>query len=213
MTDETSHLRSDARENRDRVLQAARELFGARGLDVTMRDVARHAGVGPATLYRRFPTRQDLVDAAFEDELELCRSIVLEGAALPDPWLGLRSVVERTVELNARNQGFVDALVAAGQVSDRLARHRAELLHAMAGLALRAKAAGRLRPDFVVDDLLLVLLAARGLGGDDPAERLGAARRFAALALDSFRASATNERLPEPARVVGAVLRAAARPT
>jgi AcrR family transcriptional regulator len=209
MTAQMPHLRADAQENRDRVLQAARDLFGSRGLDVTMRDVARHAGVGPATLYRRFPTRQDLVDAAFEDELELCRSIVLEGAAHPDPWLGLRSVVERTVELNARNQGFVDALVAAGQVSDRLARHRAELLHAIAALSLRAKAVGRLRPDFVVDDLLLVLFAARGLRGDDKAERLGAARRFAALALDSLRASATNEPLPEPVRVVGAVLRAA----
>lgn len=209
MSDDLSHLRADAQENRDRLLQAARDLFGARGLDVTMREVARHAGVGPATLYRRFPTRQDLVDAAFEDELELCRAIVLEGAAHPDPWRGLRSVVERTVELNARNQGFVDALVAAGQVSDRLTRHRAELLHAMAGLAVRAKAAGELRPDFVVDDLLLVLLAARGLRGDDPGERLVAARRFAALALDSFRASADHERLPAPARVAGAALRAA----
>ncbi|WFR65759.1 helix-turn-helix domain containing protein [Curtobacterium flaccumfaciens] len=208
MTDEMPHLRADARENRDRVLRAARDLFGSRGLDVTMRDVARHAGVGPATVYRRFPTRQDLVDAAFDDELELCRSIVLDGAGEPDPWQGFRSVVERIVELNARNQGFVDALVVEGQVSDRLVRHRRELLHALAGLSVRAKATGALRPDFVVDDLLLVLLAARGLRGDDPAERLVAARRFAALALDSFRASEVNARLPEPARVAGAALRA-----
>lgn len=208
MTAQMPHLRADAQENRDRVLQAARVLFGSRGLDVTMREIARHAGVGPATLYRRFPTRQDLVDAAFEDELELCRSIVLAGADDADAWHGFRSIVEQLVVLNARNQGFVDALVAEGQVSARLARHRAELLHAIARLSVRAKASGELRADFVVDDLLLVLLAARGLRGDDPDERLVTARRFAALALDSFRASDTNERLPEPARVVGAALRA-----
>ncbi|WP_260981313.1 TetR/AcrR family transcriptional regulator [Curtobacterium pusillum] len=207
MTDAMPHLRADARENRDRVLQAARDLFGSRGLDVTMRDIARHAGVGPATLYRRFPSRQDLVDAAFDDELELCRSIVLDGAGEPDAWQGFRSVVARVVELNARNQGFVDALVAAGHVSDRLARHRAELLRALAALTVRAKESGALRPDFVVDDLLLVLLAARGLRGSDPGERVVAARRFAALALDAFRRSEDSERLPEPARAVGAALR------
>lgn len=206
MTAQMPHLRADAQENRDRVLQAARDLFGSRGLDVTMRDVARHAGVGPATLYRRFSTRQDLVDAAFEDELELCRSIVLAGAADDDAWQGFRSVVEQVVALNARNQGFVDALVAEGRVSVRLAGHRVELLRALAALSVRAKASGELRRDFVVDDLLLVLLAARGLRGDDPDARLVTARRFAALALDSFRASDTNGRLPEPARLAGSAL-------
>lgn len=209
------HLRADARENRDRVLQAARDLFGERGLDVTMRDVARHAGVGPATLYRRFPTRQHLVSAAFDDELALCRSVVLDGAREQDAWTGLRSVVGRLVELNARNQGFVDALVAGGRVpegfsegfAEGFAEHRAELVRALAALSLRAKAEGTLRQDFVVDDLLLVLLAARGLGGDDVTERLVAARRFAALALDAFRAADTNARLPEPARVVATALR------
>ena len=58
-------LRADAEDNRERVLEAARELFAERGLDVPLREVARRAGVGPATLYRRFPTKQSLVDAAF----------------------------------------------------------------------------------------------------------------------------------------------------
>lgn len=201
-----THLRVDARENRDRVLQAARDLFGERGLDVTMREIARHAGVGPATLYRRFPTRQHLVAAAFEDELELCRSVVLDGAGHPDAWSGIRSVVEQIVELNARNQGFVDALIAEGHISDRIVAHRSELFRALAALTRRAKAEGTLRQDFVVDDLLLVLLAARGLRGGDVRERAIAARRFGALALDAFRASDTNDRLPEPARVAAAAL-------
>ena len=63
-------LRSDAQRNRDRLLAAARELFAARGVDVAMADIARHAGVSNGTLYNRFPTREDLIDAVFTDRLE-----------------------------------------------------------------------------------------------------------------------------------------------
>lgn len=74
MTDRLPHmLRADAQDNRDRVLEAARALFAERGIDVTMRQIARRADVGPATLYRRFPTKQILVDEAFEYELRSCR--------------------------------------------------------------------------------------------------------------------------------------------
>ena len=96
-------LRSDAKENRDRVLAAARELFATDGLDVTMREIARHAGVGPATLYRRFPTKADLVRAAFVHELDACRSIVVEALADSDPWRGFRGIIEQVLVLNARN--------------------------------------------------------------------------------------------------------------
>ena len=96
-------LRVDARENRVRVLAAARELFAESGLEVTMRQIARRAGVGPATLYRRFPTKQDLVFEAFENELAECGSIVHDGAADPDPWRGFCDVLERTLLLHARD--------------------------------------------------------------------------------------------------------------
>ncbi|CAM3337706.1 helix-turn-helix domain-containing protein [Kibdelosporangium persicum] len=66
VTDRLPHtLRSDARDNRDRILVAARTAFAADGIDVPMREIARRAGVGPATLYRRFPTKEALVTAAF----------------------------------------------------------------------------------------------------------------------------------------------------
>ncbi|MCF3961810.1 TetR/AcrR family transcriptional regulator [Streptomyces fuscigenes] len=192
----THNLRADARENRGRILEAARALFAERGLDVPMREVARRAGVGPATLYRRFPTKQDLVDDAFADELRACREIVVDGCADPDPWRGLSSVVEDLTVLNARNQGFVDAFMSAHPHAPVFGRHRADLLHRLAALAARAKRAGRLRHDFAVDDLVLVLLAGRGLSSAHPDTRTAAARRFAALALDAFRESATNGALP-----------------
>ncbi|MGX1032686.1 AcrR family transcriptional regulator [Streptomyces ambofaciens] len=86
MTDHLPHtLRSDAEDNRERILDAARALFAAQGLRVPMREVARRAGVGPATLYRRFPAKQELITEACKDQLRACRAIVDEGLAHPDP--------------------------------------------------------------------------------------------------------------------------------
>nr|BFF21272.1 TetR/AcrR family transcriptional regulator [Promicromonospora thailandica] len=164
-------LRSDAQDNRDRIVEAARELFAERGLEVTMRQVARRAGVGPATLYRRFPARQVLLEAVFADEARACRAIVEDGCADPDPWRGFCSVIEGVTVLNVGNQGFVDAFLAGGVAGgDYFVRHRAALITQMAGLVRRAQAAGKLRADFVIDDLLLVLLAGRGLAAT-PAAR------------------------------------------
>jgi AcrR family transcriptional regulator len=181
-------LRADAQDNRDRLLAAARELFAERGIAVPMREVARVAGVGPATLYRRFPTRQDLLDAAFADEMTACRAIVEEGQAAPDAWAGLCTVIERLSLLNARNRGFVDAFLAVRPDPEVLAAHRASLLRKLADLARRARASGELRADFRMDDLLLFLAAGRALSSLPPSRRAGASRRLARLAVDAFRA-------------------------
>jgi len=194
-------LRSDARENRDRVLDAARALFAERGLDVTMREVARRAGVGPATLYRRFPTRQSLVDEAFADELRACAQIVDDACADPDPWRGFRAVVEELTVLNARNRGFVDAFMSAHPHADAFVTHRAALLQRLARLGERAQASGGLRGDYELDDLLLILLAGRGLASTPVADRPAAARRFAALAVAALRTADTNEVLPRAPRL------------
>jgi len=138
-------LRIDARENRDRVLDAARELFAERGIEVTMRDIARRAEVGPATLYRRFPTKRALMDDAFASEMHECRAIVVECSADPDPWRGFASVIERITELNVRNNGFVDAFLSANPEFERIATHRASLFRMLTDLAGRARRAGGLR--------------------------------------------------------------------
>lgn len=181
-------LRSDAQYNRDRVLTVARELFAERGLDVTMREVARRAEVGPATLYRRFPSKVDLVEAAFADEVRRCEEIVEQGCADPDPWRGFCSVIERLSVVNGRNQGFVDAFVSAKSEPPGYADHRRAALQSIAGLARRAQAAGALRQDFSIDDLVLVLLAGRALSALPHAKRDAATSRFAALAIDAFSA-------------------------
>lgn len=199
-------LRSDAQENRDRVLEAARELFAESGLDVTMREIARRAGVGPATLYRRFPTKRQLVVEAFMDELRACRAIVQEGIADPDPWRGLCSVIERITVLNAQNQGFTDAYMSTIPHEADFTAHRSEMLRAIAALVRRAKAAGALRADFEIDDIVLILMAGRGLATAPAASRTLAAHRFAALTIDALHLTDTNTPLPRKAPLLASVI-------
>lgn len=200
------NLRSDAQENRDRVLAAARELFGTDGLNVTMREIARRAGVGPATLYRRFPTKADLVRAAFVNELDACRSIVVDALADVDPWHGFRGIIEEVLVLNARNQGFTDAFLAAYPDAVDFRTQREQAVRAITAVARRAIDAGALRADFVLDDFLVVLLAARGLSRTTETERVRAARRYAALVIDGLRASDRHGPLPPAPRLIPSVI-------
>lgn len=189
-------LRSDALDNRERILDAARAVFAADGLAVPMREIARRAGVGPATLYRRFPTKEALVTEAFTDQMYACNTIVDEALADPDPWRGFCQVIERTCELHARSRGFTAAFISAYPGAVDLVAVREHALTAVAELARRAKAAGRLRTDFVVGDLILVLMANSGIHAESPAARVAASRRFAALAVQAFRAAPDSPPLP-----------------
>jgi AcrR family transcriptional regulator len=197
----THPLRADAEDNRERVLESARSLFSERGLDIPMRAIARHAGVGPATLYRRFPTKQDLIDAAFTDELRACRAIVDEACADPDPWRGLCSFLYDIGELNAQNQGFVEAFLSTFPTGLDFTEHRTATMRSVADLCRRAQAVGAVRPDIVSDDIVLILMAGRGITASTVEKRVAAARRFAALAIEAFRNSGADSILPSAVRV------------
>ena len=199
-------LRSDARDNRELILATARAVFAAEGLNVPMREIARRAGVGPATLYRRFPTKEVLVTAAFTDEMRACHDIVGEGLADPDPWHGFCLVIERICELHARNRGFTAAFMSAYPRAMDFAADREYALRSLAGLARRAMDACRLRPDFVLDDLILVLMANSGIRAASPAAAVAASRRYAALAIQAFQASPQASALPPAARLAPVAL-------
>jgi len=189
VTDRLPHLlRSDALDNRERIRDAARAVFAAEGLDVPMREIARRAGVGAATLYRHFPTKEALAIEAFRDQLHACHAIVEEGLADPDPWHGFRLVFEKICELHARDRGFTAAFFSAFPRAMDLATEREYALTSMNDLARRAKKAGHLRSDFVLDDLILMLKAHGGIDANSPASRIRASRRFAALAIQAFQA-------------------------
>lgn len=193
-------LRADARENRRRIIAVARRLFAARGLDVSMAAIARHAGVGMATLYRRFPTRQDLLAEVFAEQFEQCAAIIESAMADPDPWRGFCAAVEGLAMMQASDHGFSAAFVGdlpdTAIIQDKLRQG----MHGFDQLIRRAKQSGRLRPDFVFDDLGIALMANGGVVERSPDPR-AASRRFIAYLLDAFRAdSGVREALPTPVR-------------
>jgi AcrR family transcriptional regulator len=207
VTDRLPHrLRSDARDNRELILDAARAVFAAEGLNVPMREIARRAGVGPATLYRRFPTKEALVTEALAGQMRACQAIVDEGLADPDPWQGFCLVIEKICALHARNRGFTAAFMSAYPNAMDFAADRDYALRSIASLARRARDAGRLRPDFVLDDLILMLMANSGIRATSPAAAVAASRRFAALAIQAFQAVQEASPLPPAVRLAPVTL-------
>ena len=103
-------LRADAERNRERVLDAAREVFAEHGLDASTNEIARRAGVGVATLFRRFPTRDDLIAAVFADKMTAYADAIDDALADPDPWHGFCGYIERVCQMQADDRGFADVL-------------------------------------------------------------------------------------------------------
>jgi hypothetical protein len=121
--------------------------------------------------------------------MRACHAIVDEGLADPDPWRGSCLVIEKICALHARDRGFTAAFISAFPDAIDFAAGREYALTAIANLARRAKDAGRLRRDFVLDDLILILMANSGIQATSPAARMAASRRFATLAIDAFQAT------------------------
>jgi hypothetical protein len=115
-------------------------------------------------------------------------------------------VIERICELHARNRGFTAAFMSAFPSAMDFAADREYALRSIAGLARRARDAGHLRPDFVLDDLILVLMANSGIHAASPAAAVAASRRFAALAIQAFQASAEASPLPPAPRLAPVAL-------
>ena len=202
MPDRLPHtLRSDARDNRERILAVARTTFADAGLDVSMREIARRAGVGPATLYRRFPTKEALVTEAFGAQMAACTAAVDEGLADPDPWHGFCRMIEKVCTLHAQDRGFTAAFISAFPRAIDFTQARGHALRSIAELARRAKAAGRLRSDFVLDDLILVLMANSGIQASSPDAAVAASRRLSALFIRSFSAEPASLPLPPAVRL------------
>lgn len=191
-------MRADARRNRGRILVAAREVFAEHGIDAPMAAVARRAGVGVATLYRRFPTRDALVRAAFAHQMQTCARALTEALADPDPWRGFQRLFETVCELQREERGFPAAFVAAfpdSTAGHAQARERTE--RDLTTLVRRAQAAGALRADFHPSDLIVALLSHCGLVTALPHDT-AASRRLVAYLLQSFRAEAAHRPLPPP---------------
>jgi AcrR family transcriptional regulator len=185
-------LRADAARNAERILRAAREVYGEQGPDAPIEAIARRAGVGERTLYRRFPTKGDLVRAALDQSIAEDLSPVIERARrADDPLRGLTDLMEAAVSLGAREHHILAAARKAGSLTTDVS---AELNDALGDLTRRAQQAGQVRPDVVADDLprIVVMLNSvlwtMDLGSDGW-------RRYIALMLDTI---TTDEPQPLP---------------
>lgn len=161
--DSPKPLRKDAERNRQLILQSARELFAQRGLAVSLDDVAAHAGVGVGTVYRRFPSRDAIVDELFAtrvDELVENGERALE-VAEADPWAGIVQMLTGYLEIQAGDRSFGPVVLTNAHGRGALDSARVRLKPIVDELVERAHAAGVLRADFVSTDMpaLILMLA------------------------------------------------------
>jgi AcrR family transcriptional regulator len=184
-------LRADAERNRRRILEAAAEVFGERGLGATLDAVAERAGVGVGTVYRRFPDKEALVDALFEDRIDEVRAIADEAALIPDGWEALTTFMERALAMHCHDRALKELVFSTAHGQDRVARARDRIKPAIEALFERARASGKLRADVDVNDLPILQLMVTAVIDYAQDATPGVWRRYLAIMLDGLRAEHT----------------------
>lgn len=149
-------LRADAARNRQRLIDAAAEVFAARGFDATLDDIARHAGVNIATAYRHFANKHELAREFLRQCIDRAAAIAEEAAAVPDPWAGLTQFLERSLEQVASNRALFDVMTR-----DYGGEHFAELIRRtmapLERLLARCREAGVIRADIAATDFAAII--------------------------------------------------------
>ena len=192
-------LRADAERNRQRILAAAAELFTERGLEPSLDDVARHAGVGVGTVYRRFPDKASLADALFDERIDALVALAEQAQAEPDAWAALVSFLERSGEMLVSNRGLRQILMFAAEGHDRGICARDRMRPAIESLIERAQADGQVRADLRPTDVPMIEFMVAAAAEYAWQVRPTVWRRYLALILDALRpASASGRPLPEP---------------
>jgi AcrR family transcriptional regulator len=185
-------LRADAARNVERILRAAREVYGEMGPDAPVEAVARHAGVGERTLYRRFPAKADLVRAALDQSIAEDLTPVIEGARrADDPLRGLTQLIEAAISLGAREHNLLTAARRAGSLTSDIS---VSLNEALGELAREGQRVGSIRADLVADDLPRLVAMLFGVLSTMDAASDGW-RRYVALVVDAI---SVNERQQLP---------------
>ena len=192
-------LRADAERNRQRILAAAAELFTERGLEPSLDDVARHAGVGVGTVYRRFPDKASLADALFDERIDALVAMAEQAQGEPDAWAALVSFLEHSAEMLASDRGLRQILMFAAEGHDRVVCARDRMRPAIGSLLERAQADGQVRADLAPTDVPMIEFMLAAVAEYARQVRPAVWRRYLALILDALRpGSASGRPLPEP---------------
>ena len=207
----TAPLRADAERNRQRLLAAAKDLFATEGLDVTLDDVARHAGVGTGTAYRRFPNKDALIDALMVDRIGELAKLAEECLEDPDAWVGLAGYFERALALQAADRGLKEVLFSSGRGRERSNHARLAIAPVVTKLVARAKEAGAVRGDFETSDVPLINFMLNTIVDFSRDIEPDLYKRYLAIVLDGLRPRDDLEPLPVKALKVQAFQDAMAR--
>jgi AcrR family transcriptional regulator len=189
-------LRADAERNRQRIVDAARDLFAEKGLEPNLNEVAHHAGVGIGTVYRRFATKEQLLEAIFEDALNQLTTLAEAALRQDDPWEGFVWFVQQMCEMTATDRGLREIAFSKGYGGVRVKAAQDRLSPVASKLVERAQIDGRLRPELSATDMPVISLLAGTVsefaGDVDP----NLWRRYVAVLLDGMRCRPDQPRLP-----------------
>jgi len=184
-------LRADAQRNHDRIIAAAGEIFAEHGLEASMDEIARRANVGAATLYRRFPSKQELLHAILDARLAELEPPIAHAAAAADAWEGLLAGVRALLAAQARNVALVQALAQAGELPTLKRELRDRVFEPLCGVFARAQACGQIRADIDPCELhvLVRMVGSTAMHGtDQPGQP--AWERYLTLFADALRTPA-----------------------
>lgn len=205
--------RRDAQSNLERILTSAAAVFAAQGLNATLADVAKHAGVGVGTVYRKFANKDDLIYDVYATRVTHAEELAREASAETDIWQGFVRFFEGTIQELAQDKGLRELTIggyteslgwARGTPPDRLVRlldenHRAMGVH-LDKLVHRAKEAGVLRADFEASDMMILSLSVQATIAFGGSEYPGLYQRALGFVLDGLRPARTSPTpLPVPA--------------
>jgi AcrR family transcriptional regulator len=193
-------IRRDAAINRARLLEAASELFAEHGLNVTLNDIAHHAGVGVGTAYRRFANKEEVIDALFEQRLQDVAAVAHEALDHPDAWQGLVSFLERSLEMQFGDRGLNQIMNTPTLGDARVSEARDRIAPLIEALVERAKVQGLVRSDLDQSDLVFTQLGLSAIMDSSRAVAPDLYRRYLAIFLDGIRSDRSAfTSLPAPA--------------
>jgi AcrR family transcriptional regulator len=189
-------LRADARRNREAVIGAAKKLFADEGLDAQMPDIAKTAKVGVGTVYRHFPTKDDLIAALAIERFERLAEKVREALEDDDPWEGLCEFIRFAARLQADDRGLCEVMSSRPEVmnASALAVGLDKLTDQM---VRRAQRAGDLRKDLDWEDIPMIACSMGSVTQAEMGPGLGRWPRLVEIVIDGLRAPG-NAKLPKP---------------
>ena len=191
-------LRRDAALNREKILRAAREVFGQHGLRVTLDDVARHAGVGVGTVYRRFPDKETLVRALFEQDLGIRQASAERALAHPDPWEGFVDFLTEMGADLAENRGLQEVIMLGSHSSEPIETVRGGMLPFLEALIKRAQESGDLRAEITPSDIPVIVQMLSAASQFTQGKRPDVWRRYFEIILNGIRQRPDNLPLTTP---------------